>query len=82
MARVMTLDGLDQGHIGAIRAQLDAGDRSWLIRPVELSGFLEPAQAHPLWILGGLIAGVLIASSGLGLFMRKGLPWLHKKKRR
>lgn len=65
MARVMTLDGLDQAHVSAIRARLDAGDRSWLTRPVELSGFLEPAKAHPLWILGGFVAGVLIASSGV-----------------
>jgi len=66
MARIMTLDGLDQARIAEIRAQLSQPELSWWNRPIGLGGVLDPITANPIWALGGVLLGAWLAGSAKG----------------
>lgn len=69
MARVMTLDGLNETNLREIRARLDGvgqSELSWWSRPMGLGGILDPIKLYPLWLIAGLLGGAWLAGSARG----------------
>lgn len=62
MARIMTLDGLDQARVSEIRARLGQPELSWWRQPVTLQGPIGISNLLWLAAVGGLIGGAWLAA--------------------